>query len=265
VVQPSLRQRDLDPNRIELEYVANLHPIEDNKWTLVLGSWGNKKMPATPEEFEAAVSKLRTPAFAKALAIAEPISDVFVHRATQNIWRRYDRWSNPPGGFVALGDAACAFNPIYGQGVTTAAASCSSLKALLKDGYDATTSGFARHFFAKQAAFYERPWAMSLSRDVAQPNTSGTESTPDGLFKRLKNRLALPVFQMIQTASREDDVVRDGFVDVYNLKLNINDYISSPQILFRIAVAYLRRALKLSKLPASKGPQQEPPGDIYSA
>jgi 2-polyprenyl-6-methoxyphenol hydroxylase-like FAD-dependent oxidoreductase len=264
VVQPSLSQRDLDPNRIELEYVATLHPIEDNKWTLVLGSWGKKEMPGTPEAFEHAVGNLRTPAFANALACAEPISDVFVHRATQNIWRRYERWADPPEGFVALGDAACAFNPIYGQGITTAATSCAWLKELLKEGYDATTSGFARNFFAKQASFYERPWAMSLSRDVAQPGSTGSEAIPDGFYKKLKNRLALPIFQVIQTASREDDVVRDGFVDVYNLKLNINSYIASPRILFGIARAYLKRAVGLSKLPASKSPLESPPADIFS-
>jgi len=105
---------------------------------------------------------------------------------------------------------------------------------------------------------------MSLSRYVAQPSAVGTEAIADGFMKKLKNRLALPIFQVIQTASREDDVVRDGFVDVYNLKRNINDYVASPRILFGIGRAYGKRALGLSKLPASKGPEEAPPEEIYS-
>jgi hypothetical protein len=43
--------------------------------------------------------------------------------AKANRWRRYDRWLVKLAGFVALCDAACAFNPVYGRGMTTGALS----------------------------------------------------------------------------------------------------------------------------------------------
>ena len=42
-------------------------------------------------------------------------------RATENRLTHYDRLGRFPEGVVVVGDAACAFNPVYGQGMTTAA------------------------------------------------------------------------------------------------------------------------------------------------
>ena len=54
-----------------------------------------------------------------------------------NRWRRYDRWPAKLAGFVALGDAACAFNPVYGQGMTTGALSALTLRdTIAKLGLD---------------------------------------------------------------------------------------------------------------------------------
>lgn len=40
---------------------------------------------------------------------------------TENRLFHYEKLSKLPEGLVAIGDAVCAFNPIYGQGMTTAA------------------------------------------------------------------------------------------------------------------------------------------------
>ena len=44
-------------------------------------------------------------------------SPIKTHRATQNRLRQYERASLPEN-FLLLGDAVCAFNPVYGQGMT---------------------------------------------------------------------------------------------------------------------------------------------------
>lgn len=54
-----------------------------------------------------------------AAGAAEPITLIKTHRATQNRVRRYDR-AELPHNLLLLGDAVCAFNPVYGQSMTIA-------------------------------------------------------------------------------------------------------------------------------------------------
>ena len=51
----------------------------------------------------------------------------------ENQWRHYEEMERRPEGFVVLGDAACAFNPVYGQGLTTAALGAQALGDCLRD------------------------------------------------------------------------------------------------------------------------------------
>ena len=52
------------------------------------------------------------------IARAEPLSPIYGYRRTYGKRVRQRRW---PERLVALGDAVCAFNPVYGQGMTTSA------------------------------------------------------------------------------------------------------------------------------------------------
>ena len=60
----------------------------------------------------------------------QPLTPIAGARQTENRWRHFERLGRWPNGLVALGDAVCAFNPVYGQGMTTAA-----LGALTLDRY----------------------------------------------------------------------------------------------------------------------------------
>jgi 2-polyprenyl-6-methoxyphenol hydroxylase-like FAD-dependent oxidoreductase len=60
----------------------------------------------------------------------EPISPVYPSRATRNRWRHYERWRTPLGRFIAIADAACSYNPRFGQGMSAAAVSARLLSVL---------------------------------------------------------------------------------------------------------------------------------------
>src|SRR5262249_49900852 len=85
-----------------------------------------------------------------------------------------ERW---PEGFVVLGDAACVFNPVYGQGMTTAALGVLALKRCLEEHRrhhpDGGLLGFARDFQARLARVNVIPWLFATSEDARFRETEG--------------------------------------------------------------------------------------------
>ena len=80
------------------------------------------------------------------MAGAEPLTPISGQRATENRLRHYDCLKLFPEGVVALGDAACAFNPVYGQGMTAAALGAEVLDRWLQGGSSQLSPGRGRIF-----------------------------------------------------------------------------------------------------------------------
>src|SRR5262245_7249440 len=100
-----------------------LSPVEDERWIVTLAGVARNYPPSDEGGFAAALDRLRSPILAQAVRLAEPISPVYCNRAMANRFRHYERWPARLAGFLAVGDAVSAFNPVYGQGMTTAAVS----------------------------------------------------------------------------------------------------------------------------------------------
>ncbi len=120
----------------EHEFLVNFFPVEGDRTIACMGSWGIE-MPRTTDDFVASAERVRTPLFAAAMAECEPTSEVHLTRSTGNKWRRYDRLPTVPSGVVFIGDAICAFNPFYAQGISSAAGSALILREHLQAATDA--------------------------------------------------------------------------------------------------------------------------------
>src|SRR5580658_383044 len=151
------------PTREEDYYFALILPVEGDRFTLTLASWGGRKLPTDHESFAALCARLRSPIVAEELAIAKPISAIFHRKGMQNIWKHYEKGTGP-AGFVAMADAVCAFNPVYGQGMTSASV-CSRILDALAGEMDPTDANFPATFYQRQAEFVRQPWSLSVARD----------------------------------------------------------------------------------------------------
>ena len=167
------------PKRDEDYYFALILPIEGDRFLLTLASWGDRVLPADHESFAALCRGLRTPIIADALAISKPISAIFHRKGMQNTWKHFEK-SRGPAGFVSTADAVCAFNPVYGQGMTSASV-CSRILGEVVGEMDPGDANFPATFYERQAEFVRQPWSLSVARDrAALGQSTGSDSAFGG-------------------------------------------------------------------------------------
>lgn len=200
-------------------YLGVLLPVEGDRWIVSVGGMRG----AEPEPGEAGFRKqlelLRDPTLRELVAEAEPAGEVRGFRPGPGVRRRYERRS--PDGFLALGDAACTFNPVYGQGITVAAMSARALGAAVArhGGIGRAAAAAARRAIA---AVTKDPWVMSSTEDVRFTATAGG---PSGSLIRFQHRYLDRVLARATT----DAHVCDRFQHVMSL-------VAPPTTLFHPSV-----------------------------
>lgn len=201
-----------------------IFPIEGDRWLVTVGGGGKDYPPTEEADFLAFARSLPVPEFAEALTKAEPLSPIVGHRNTENRLRHYEGLSSRPEGFLVTGDAACAFNPVYGQGMTTAALGAEVLDRCLRhcrpnDGL----AGLARRFQRALARSNAVPWMLATSEDYRYRNTEGE---PPSRATRLLHRYLDRVIEL----SVADPAVRRIMLEVFHL-------VRPPRALFRPRIA----------------------------
>lgn len=212
-----------------------LFPIEGERFIVTLAGWGGKYPPSDEDGFTAQLRKLRSPLIAEEVALGEPMSNVYSYRQMANRWRRYDKWNARLDGFVALGDATCAFNPVYGQGMTSAALEALILRDCLKE-HERVDAALPREFFTRIAAFQKDPWGLATGADF---NFSATEGRRPPLAARALNRV---IGKMLEVGT-DDPVIGDRLAEVVNM-VRPPSALLDREIFVRIAKAWGRRIVK---------------------
>ncbi|GAB2854452.1 hypothetical protein GCM10022221_62440 [Actinocorallia aurea] len=245
----------------EHEFLSNFFPIEGDRAIVCMGSWGIE-MPRKADAFEAAADRVRAAAFGSATRACTPTSEVHLTRSTGNKWRRFDLLGTPPAGLVCIGDAICAFNPFYAQGMSSAARSALILGELLRDR-DALDTAFFAAFLAEQKKSLDVPWMLAMARDQAYDFATGTEVAP-AWKRRLAARFSWPIFNAINAASREDAYVEGTFAEVFNLDKSLRQMATDPRFWFGIARYKIRERLGRTVVPGGFDDQADPPGTDYT-
>ncbi|PDT83571.1 FAD-binding protein [Sinorhizobium sp. BJ1] len=163
-------------------------PVEGGRWMIGAVGAGECCPPRETEGFLPFLERLRDPALADFARSATAVSDVVIHRRTDNVRRQYDRMSAWPAGLLAIGDSFCAFNPVYGQGITVSA--CQAL--MLRDSFRAGEVIGAEHRLMRRLGqLAQLPWEIATGEDLRYSSSRG-ESTPlQALFGKWSRQLDL--------------------------------------------------------------------------
>jgi len=229
-------------------YVIGFFPIENQRWLLSYIGVNKSYPPRGEADFAIALERLGIPAVHQMVQRMEPISPVYSGRATRNRWRHYERWRTPLGRFIALADAACSFNPRFGQGMSAATVSVRLLQQCLA-GYGVADSRLPRAFFAAQARFQQTPWLFAAADDLRLPMSEGNSSLSMRLFNWYRP-------QLVACTDRE---VNTRLSQVTQFVQPISS-LFAPRIVSRVLVESTRRSIKtIRHKPALRSVAPMPP------
>jgi 2-polyprenyl-6-methoxyphenol hydroxylase-like FAD-dependent oxidoreductase len=165
---------------------AFLFPIEKQRWLLSVGANHGDVPPGDRAAFMDFVRSLRTPTIYDAIRDARPLTDIVRYQLPCSTRRHFERLESFPAGLLAIGDALCRFNPVFGQGMSVAAQEAVILDRLLAE--DVPMERLARDFFAAIQDTIATPWGVAVS-DFVYPATRGVR--PADLAQRLQYGMAL--------------------------------------------------------------------------
>jgi len=195
---------------------------EGDRWTVTLAGMHGLQPPTELAAFAEYAAGLPTPGLAQVATGCEPIGEPQVYRYPNSRWRRWEKVSSRPDGLLVIGDAVASFNPVYGQGMSSAALQAKALSTLLTSGPHELPRRAAEAFAAVVAV----PWTLATGGDRRYPGLQ-LKSPPERLLDRYLDRLL--------RVARVDEQVALRFFRVLNL-------LAAPTSL--LAPAAVRRVLR---------------------
>jgi hypothetical protein len=150
-------------------------------------------------------------------------------------WKHFEQLPRLPHGVLPVADSLCRFNPIHGQGMSSAAKQARLLQDVLgrADGEPDPIAAAQMGFMGEVASVLETPWNMSTSADLAFPGTRGKR--PEDFAEDQQFEAAL--FR----AAVADPVVHRAMMEVAQL-LQPQSRLQEPQIMRRIEAASTKAA-----------------------
>ena len=200
-----------------------LYPIEGDRWIVTLGGVGRDYPPTDETGFLEFARTLRVPILHDLLQKAQPLSPIYSYRRTENCWRHYERLPRLPEGLVAIGDAVCAFNPVYGQGMTTAALGAMTLDRCLQRGQSKLSKGFSLRFHKQLAQILTTPWLMATGED-------GRWSTTEGAKPGQSDRWVQKYIDRVSVLMQDSPALLKTFAEVVHM-------VKPPTALFAPSIA----------------------------
>jgi 2-polyprenyl-6-methoxyphenol hydroxylase-like FAD-dependent oxidoreductase len=203
-----------------------LAPLEGRRWLVTLAGAARDFPPTDEQGFMDFARSLPTPILYEAIQSATPLTSIVGYRRTENLRRHYEKLPRYLDGFISMGDAVCAFNPVYGQGMTVAALSAQALGECLREqrrrfgGGDLT--GLAKRFHKRLDRIIALPWLLATGEDFRYATTEGGRPA-------LATRLLRPYLDRLLLSANRNPAAHHAFLQVIHLT-------HSPAVLFRPTV-----------------------------
>lgn len=204
---------------------------EGSRWIITLAGMLGDYPPTDEDGWLAFARSLPTNDVAGLAERRPSLEPIASYRFPANRRRKYEALKSFPRGFLAIGDAVCSFNPIYGQGMSVAAVEAEILERCIAGA----NPDFATDYFRRVSKVVDIAWQITTGEDFRYAQVQGKR--PPG-YKILSKYL-----DRVHAVASDDPVVGRAFFDVLNL-------LEPPPTMMKPVIA--RRVL-LRRLPKGSG------------
>jgi flavin-dependent dehydrogenase len=191
---------------IERQTGAGLLAYENGTVIVTLIGIGGEKLPGALPGLITYAAELLPTHITAALCAGEPLGPVSAQNYPVSVWRRYDKMSRFPKGFLVIGDAVCSFNPVYGQGMTSAALQAIALRDSLLNG---SAEDLGRRYFRETTKKLRPIWLANRFNDFIALPVDGWRSVARRILNRGQDK--------VMAAAANDIVLTELFVRTIHL------------------------------------------------
>jgi 2-polyprenyl-6-methoxyphenol hydroxylase-like FAD-dependent oxidoreductase len=231
------RRRDGDPKGDAFRVVAPtpegkrggvILAQEGGRWILTLYGYFGRRAPEDLDGFLDYAKSLPSRDLYDMVRDAEPIGPGQCFRFPASTRRRYEMLKEFPAGLLVFGDALCSFDPIFGQGMSSAALQAVALRRALRG----KSKNVAKAFFADAAKVVDGPWSIAVGSDLKMPETAGPRSALVKFINWYMTRL--------HRAAHNDPIATLAFIRVAQL-LDPPTAILRPKVAWRVLLGNIWR------------------------
>jgi 2-polyprenyl-6-methoxyphenol hydroxylase-like FAD-dependent oxidoreductase len=154
--------------------------VEGMRWMVLLMGYGDDRPTRTIEGFRSVCAAL-PPVFGQAVS-GRVARGIETYRQADSRRRDFTDLARYPGRVVSVGDSVASFNPIYGQGMSSAALQASALSRYLMSSPELDEP--ATDFFTLQSVVVDAAWTMSAGVDAARLDAVSGADVPDDVKRR---------------------------------------------------------------------------------
>lgn len=145
--------------------------VEGGRWILLISGYDDDRPSAGVDDFEQRCRRDFPAVFGDIAKKATMISDVVTYHQADSRRRDFHELRRLPAGIVAAGDAVASFNPVYGQGMTSAMLHASCLSQYLCAQPSLREPAF--DYFSGVRVVVDAAWQMSTLADLELPHVNG--------------------------------------------------------------------------------------------
>jgi hypothetical protein len=212
--------------------------VDNERWHVALVGMARNVPPIDEEGFLKWAQDLPDPSMYETLRIAQPLTPIRGFGIPQNHWRHFERMHRWPTGFVVTGDAVCAFNPIYGQGMTVSAMDAMTIQQCLQEQQRSPRTDFEQHLQQQIAKITASVWFLATNEDLRYPTVKLRGARPNPGLRFLHNYLDLVLFSAII-----DPEIAMAYFNVHVLATPPSSLVR-PRMVSRVLAAATKRAAK---------------------